>query len=126
MASLRVTGDKRLVRKLRRLGDAGRTAEPAVEEAAETVKTVAQRRGFGFRDRTGRLRRSVRVTTTETRTGAEAVVGTNVPYAAPVEARQRRRGKPPYWLGPAITKARRKLLDAMGDGAGRGMRKAVR
>lgn len=114
-------------RKLRQLGSrrgANRIASPIAEAAVVEAYKVAKRRNFGFTDRTGRLRRSLRVEQARTSEGRYASgwqLVAAAPYARFVEFRRRtrdRRKGPPYWIGRAFELARRRMTRA-GAQAGR-------
>ena len=115
MASLRLTGDRKLRAKLARMQNVQRIASPAVRDALSEAEKTAKRSGFGFVNRTGRLRGSLRIEQARDVRGRYAtawqlVAGT--PYAAYVEWKRRtrdRRPGPPYWLHRAVMLARRRI-----------------
>ena len=132
MADLILRGNRRLARKLQRMKDIQRIHGPAVERAIKPVWRVARRRGFGFRDRTGLLRRSLRIERARTRIGRFAVgwqLVASTKYARFVEFRQRtrdRRPGPPYWLNRALGIARRKARNELRRNVEHGIRAAAR
>ena len=91
-----------------------RVADNMAREVAQEGLKLAKRRGFGFTDRTGRLRGSVRLEQARSLRGrfkrGYALVA-RTPYAAFVEYRRRtrdtRRG-PPYFIGRIVQLLRRR------------------
>lgn len=113
-----------------------RIAEDVADEVLGEVEQLARRRGFGFIDRTGRLRRSLRIEQSRDVRGrftfGKALVA-KTPYAAYVERRKRTRDKrrgPPYWLGEAVrrvlARANQKVKQAGERSLAREVRKARR
>ena len=108
-------GNRRLIRTLQGMDDNQRITSPAARKTVMRAWRVARRRGYGFRDRTGLLRRSLRVEQARDRrgrfqTGWQLVASTR--YAAFVEYRQRTRDLrpgPPYWLNRAFGQVRSRL-----------------
>ena len=105
---------RRTLRRLRGTDLQRITSETLISGAEEVVKT-ARRRNWGFTDRTGRLRRSLRVEQARNvrgrfTQGVQLVART--PYAYWVEWKRRtrdRRPGPPYWLNRAIIVAQRRV-----------------
>ena len=132
MADLILRGNRRLARKLQRMKDVRRISGPAVERAIKPVWRIARRRGFGFRDRTGLLRRSLRIERARTRIGRFAVgwqLVASTKYAHWVEYRRRtrdRRPGPPYWLHRAMQVARNKVRGAVRRNVEHGIHAAAR
>ena len=123
MITVRVTGDKELAAKFRRLASKRvrrRLVSDGLREGAELVKRQAERPGFGFDDETGRLRGSLRIHQARDRRGRFAsglAISTRVPYAMRVEWDRRtggrRRAGPPYWLHRAAEIVRPKVVRAI-------------
>ena len=95
----------RLARKFKRLSTRDgvqRVVSPALFEAAEEAFRLAKRRNWGFTDRTGRLRRSIRLEQARDFRGrftTSVQLVARTPYAFWVEWKQRtrdRRPGPPY------------------------------
>ena len=124
---IRVRGLNDLNRKFRVLRGTGlqRITSETVTEGAEEVLRVARRNRFGFTNRTGRLRRSLRIEQARDergrfKSGVQLIAKT--PYAYWVEFKRRtkdRRPGPPYWLGRALRIARRRAERRMRDTAAR-------
>ena len=113
---------RRTLRRLRGTGLQRITSETLIAGAEEVVKT-ARRRNWGFTDRTGRLRRSLRIEQARDvrgrfRRGLQLTAKT--PYAYWVEWKKRtrdRRPGPPYWLNRALFVARRRVRRKMREAA---------
>lgn len=121
--AVKVTGAKELRRTLSGANVHG-VVVAASRAGAIKAKGLAERPGFGFTDRTGRLRRSVRIEQARDQRGrftAAFRLTSNVYYAPFVEhkrrTRDRRRG-PPYWYGRLTRDPyRRQIEDAMATAA---------
>lgn len=114
-ATVIVKGNVALVRKMQRMQNVRRIASPAGKVAVNRAWKIARRNNFGFRNRTGLLRRTLRIEQARTPRGRFAtawqlVAGTS--YAAFVEFKRRtrdRRPGPPYWINRAFRIARRRM-----------------
>ena len=118
--NIRVRGTRALnarINKVRR--GAGRLSTDALEEAYKPLEQKLRRKRYGFTDRSGALRRSLKVEKdrrSSTKTGlkitANAKNKRGEAYAAAVEYKRRtknRRPGPPYWLGRAIATTRKAI-----------------
>ena len=95
-------GFRALDRGLDRLMD--RVTVRATTSVAEEIYKKAKRRRYGFTDRTGRLRKSLRIQKGRRNTAKVIAGGGGIRYASFVENKPRtrdRRPGPPYWLGRA-------------------------
>ena len=109
----------RAAARFRRLGQSDelvqRIVSPALMEAADEAFKIARRNRFGFVNRTGRLRRSLRIEQARDARGRFATsiqLVASTPYAAFVEFKARsrdRRPGPPYWLARAFRLARNRI-----------------
>ena len=125
-------GNRRLARTLQAMEDNQRITSPAARRTVRRAWKIARRRGYGFRDRTGLLRRSLRIEQARDRkgrfeTGWQLVASTR--YAAFVEFRRRtrdRRPGPPYWLGRAFAQVRKRMPRDLADEVRRNVESAVR
>lgn len=81
IAKAKLTGDKQLIAKLKRLSDVGRSAvlETAVRAGAMPIENGAKEKAPFL---AGILRSSIHTEVTSTGTSAKAEIGTDVPYAA--------------------------------------------
>ena len=103
-----------------------------VRAALMEVEREAEKPGRGFKDRTGRLRRSLRIRQLRQArgrwtTGWELV--SLVRYAVFVEHRRRtrdRRPGPPYWLEPAVRRALTRVRRTLRRDVRRGIAKSTR
>lgn len=114
-----LTGDRELVRKFDRMGSRSRLSRMAARplaEAARVALRVARRRGFGFTDRSGRLRQSIGLVRTQVAEGRHVTTARLVataPYARYVEWRPRTRDArpgPPFLLHRAMRIARQRVV----------------
>ena len=103
----------RLNKRLRRLETRGtqRIARDVNNAVIDEVEKTARRSNFGFVDRTGRLRASLRREQSRDARGrfvSGVALVARAPYARYVEFKRRtrdRRPGPPYWLGEAVRRA---------------------
>ena len=131
---IRVRGLTDTRRTLRRLRGTRiqRIASQTVTEGIEEVYRTARRAGFGFVNRTGRLRRSLRIEQARDVRGRFATgkqLTARTPYAYWVEWKRRtrdRRPGPPYWLSRALQVARRKVARRMRRTARQGIEREWR
>ncbi len=128
MASVQVKGHRKLRKKYRGMANVARLASPAVKDSLGEALKTAKRRNFGFKDRTRRLRQSLRVEQARDVRGRFATayqLVANRRYAGYVELKPRtkdRRPGPPYWLARAVALARGRIERRLQ----RDMRKRVR
>ena len=132
MARVTLDGRRRLIANLRRTAASRVVVSAPVKAALTEVKREAERRGFGFTDRTGRLRRSLRMEQNRDARGRYQTgwtMVTRVPYAVFVELKRRtrdRRPGPPYWLAPATRRALARVRRTLRREISRGIAKVAR
>ena len=124
-----VTGTRALKRRLARLRDPAKLVGPTARKALRSTQKRATRRGFGFADRTGKLRRSTRIVQERLgryRTAWKLV--SDADYAINVETAKRTRdGRPgpPFWMGRAWRATARRLPRTIAAGVAKVIARTV-